>query len=137
MRPFRDRLRHALAFEIIGLLLVAPLGALAFGHPLTRIGLVVLVSSLLAMVWTYVFNLGFDLALIRLTGRADKSLGLRILHALAFEGGLLLILMPFIAWYLGVSLLQALLIDLSFALVYVVYAFAYNWAYDRLFPPPA
>lgn len=136
MRSTRDRLRHALVFEIIGLVLVTPLGALAFGHPLADIGLVALVSTILAMVWTYLYNLGFDLLLIRLNGRTDKSLGLRLVHAFAFEGGLLVILMPFIAWYLGIGLIQALLIDMSFALFYVVYAFGYNWAYDRVFPPP-
>lgn len=26
--------------------------------------------------------------------------------------------------------------DLSFALFYVVYAYVFNWAYDRIFPLP-
>jgi uncharacterized membrane protein len=26
--------------------------------------------------------------------------------------------------------------DVSFALFYVVYAFVFNWAYDRIFPLP-
>jgi uncharacterized membrane protein len=45
-------------------------------------------------------------------------------------------LMPLIAWYLGVSLLQAFMMDVSFALFYLVYAFVFNWAYDRIFPLP-
>jgi uncharacterized membrane protein len=44
--------------------------------------------------------------------------------------------MPFIAWYLGVSLWQALVMDLFFVAFYLVYAFAFNWAYDKLFPLP-
>lgn len=59
---------------------------------------------------------------------------MRVAHAVLFEVGLLAVLMPFIAWYLGVSLLQALLMDASFALFYMVYAFAFNWAYDRVYP---
>ncbi|MEQ9476658.1 chlorhexidine efflux transporter, partial [Marinovum algicola] len=43
---------------------------------------------------------------------------------------------PFIAWYLGISLWQAFVMDVSFALFYMVYAFGFNWAYDRLFPLP-
>lgn len=42
--------------------------------------------------------------------------------------------MPFIAVYLGISLWQALMMDISFAAFYMAYAFVFNWAYDRLFP---
>ena len=44
--------------------------------------------------------------------------------------------MPFIAWYLNISLAHALVMDISFALFYVVYAFVFNWSYDRVFPLP-
>ena len=47
-----------------------------------------------------------------------------------------MVLMPFIAWYLGISLWQAFVMDVAFALFYLVYAFVFNWAYDRLFPLP-
>jgi len=53
-----------------------------------------------------------------------------------FELGLLIVLMPFIAWYLNISLAHALVMDISFALFYVVYAFVFNWSYDRVFPLP-
>ena len=44
--------------------------------------------------------------------------------------------MPFIAWYLSISLMEAFLIDVSFALFYLIYAFVFNWVYDVLFPVP-
>ena len=47
-----------------------------------------------------------------------------------------IVLLPFIAWYLGISPWQALVMDAGFAVFYVVYALAFNWAYDRLFPLP-
>ena len=58
----------------------------------------------------------------------------RVLHAVLFEGGLLVLLAPFIAWYLGVGLWHALVMDVSFALFYMGYAFVFNWAYDTVFP---
>ncbi|MBW3097774.1 PACE efflux transporter [Pseudohoeflea coraliihabitans] len=137
MRSVRDRIRHAISFELIGLLLVTPLGAWAFGTPLHDIGLVAVVSATIATGWNYLFNLGFDHALLRLRGSPRKSLALRIIHALMFEGGLLIVLLPFIAWYLGVSLMQALLMDVSFAAFYLVYTFIFNWVYDVLFPIPS
>jgi uncharacterized membrane protein len=53
-----------------------------------------------------------------------------------FEVGLLLALLPMIAWYLDISVVQALMMDVSFALFYMVYAFVFNWVYDRVFPLP-
>ncbi|WP_338607718.1 PACE efflux transporter [Pelagibacterium nitratireducens] len=136
MRTAWDRVRHALFFEIIGLILVIPLGALVFSMPMHDIGVVGLVSATIAMAWNYVFNLGFDTVLQRTIGTTLKSVRLRIVHAVLFELGLLIVLMPFIAWYLGITLIHALVMDISFALLYMGYAFVFNLAYDRVFPLP-
>ena len=136
MRTNLDRIRHALAFEIIGLLLLAPLGARLFAVPIKDMGVVALVGATLATGWNYLYNLGFDHALKRLRGSTLKSWRLRVLHAVLFEAGLLAALLPFIAWYLQIGLWQAFVMDLGVAGFYLVYAFAFNWAYDRLFPLP-
>jgi uncharacterized membrane protein len=136
MRSTSDRIRHAISFEIIGLALVTPLGALAFGMPVADIGVVGVAGATIATGWNYLYNLGFDHVMQRLTGGTKKSLAVRVLHAVLFEGGLLVALLPLIAWYLGVSLLQAFMMDVSFALFYLVYAFVFNLAYDRIFPLP-
>jgi uncharacterized membrane protein len=137
MRTFRDRLRHALSFEIIALVIITPLGAWAFGIPLGSIGFVAVVSATIATAWTYLYNLVFDHALLRFAGDVRKSVPMRIVHALLFEAGLLLVLLPFIAWYLQVSLLDAFLMDLSFAVFYLGYTFVFNWLYDLVFPLPS
>lgn len=137
MRDTKDRIRHALSFEIIALLLVIPLGAWGFDLPLDHVGVVAVVSATIATGWNYLYNLMFDHALLRIAGHVRKTIALRILHALLFEGGLLVILLPFIAWYLGVSLIDAFLMDVSFTAFYLVYTFAFNWLYDLVFPVPA
>ncbi len=137
MRNTSDRIRHALSFEIIGLVLVTPLGAWAFSTPMHDIGVVAVVSATIATGWNYVFNLIFDHAMLRARGDVRKRPAIRVLHAVLFEAGLLLILMPFIAWYLGLTLVQAFLMDVGFAGFYLVYAFAFNWLYDIAFPIPA
>src|SRR5690606_6865833 len=103
-RTTRDRIRHPLRFEIIRLLLVTPLGAIAVDKPLHDIGLISLVSATAATLWNYVYKLGFDHALKRLTGRVEKTMPIRVAHAVLFELGLLALLLPFIAWYLGIGL---------------------------------
>lgn len=136
MRSTPDRIRHAISFELLGLALVTPLGALAFGMPLHDMGVVGVVGATIATLWNYVYNLGFDHLMQKLRGSTLKTLKIRIFHAVLFEAGLLIVLLPFIAWYLGVSLMHALVMDISFALFYLVYAFVFNWAYDRVFPLP-
>lgn len=136
MRSAADRIRHAISFELIGLALIVPIGSWAFSMPASDIGIVGIVSATLATAWNYVYNLGFDHLLCRSTGTTLKTVPMRIIHAILFEAGLLMILMPFIAWYLGISLWQAFVMDVAFALFYLVYAFFFNWAYDRLFPLP-
>lgn len=137
MRRTADRIRHAVSYEILGLLLVAPLGAWAFGLPLGHIGVTAVANTTIAMVWTYGYNLAFDHAALRLTGGVRKSLWGRVLHAVLFEIGLTAILVPFMAWYLALSLSQALAMDISFTLFYLLYSFGFNWAYDLIFPLPA
>ncbi|KQT61574.1 hypothetical protein ASG52_01430 [Methylobacterium sp. Leaf456] len=134
MRSTRDRLRHAILFELLGLALIIPLGSLLFGLHGSDMGVIGVGSALAATVWNYVYNLGFDRAMQRLVGHTRKSLGLRVGHALLFEAGLLVILLPPIAWYLGISLRQAFVMDLAIAAFYVAYAFTFNLAYDRVFP---
>ncbi len=134
MRTVKDRIRHAISFEILGILLVIPLGAWLFDKPMHDIGVVAVVSATIATCWNYLYNLGFDHAMQRLRGDVRKTIPIRVFHALLFETGLLIVLLPFIAWYLGVSVIHAFQMDISFALFYVVYAFVFNWAYDVVFP---
>lgn len=137
MRNTRDRIRHSVLFELIGLITVTPLGGWVFGVPISHFGVVAVVSTTLAMSWNYAYNLGFDHALLRLTGSVKKTLRTRIVHAGLFEFGLLCLLVPFIAWYLAVPLWQAFVMDVSLAGFYLVYAFVFNWVYDIVFPVPS
>ncbi|GAA6194627.1 PACE efflux transporter [Pseudophaeobacter arcticus] len=136
MRSTADRIRHAISFEVIGLLAVTPLGSWVFGMEIHAIGVVVLAGASLATVWTYIYNLGFDHAMLRWLGHCHKSPLMRVLHALLLEAGLLAVLLPFTAWYLQIGLWTALIMDLGFSGFYLVYAFCFNWAYDVIFPIP-
>lgn len=134
MRTPADRIRHVVIFEIIALSIITPLGAWVFGLPMTDMGVVGAGAALIAASWNYLFNLGFDHALARLRGSVRKTLGLRVVHALLFEAGLLAVLVPFIAWYLRIGLIEAFLMDVALAGFFLIYAFAFNWAYDVIFP---
>jgi len=137
VRTTTDRIRQALAFETLGILIVTPLFAWLFAHPMGEIGVLAIIGGTLATVWNYLFNLAFDHMLKRRRGTAHKSLPLRIVHATLFELSFMTLLLPVVAWWLGISLLEALLLDISFAAFYLVYTFVFTWGYDRLYPPDA
>lgn len=137
MRTFRDRVRHALMFEAIALAIFIPGSAVLFGQSLEHMGVIGIASATIATVWNFIFNMGFDRAMLRLRGSVHKTLAIRVAHTLLFEAGLVLVLIPMIAWYLGIGLWAALLMDLAIVAYYLVYAFFFNMAYDRVFPIPA
>lgn len=136
MRTTADRIRHAVSFEVIGIIIATPLAAFAFHLPGGDSAVIVVASATVAMLWNYVYNLGFDHAMQRLTGGTAKTTRIRVAHAVLFELGLLMIMLPLVAWYLQISLWQALVMDIALALFYMGYAFVFNWAYDRVFPLP-
>jgi uncharacterized membrane protein len=136
MRTTRDRLRHAIAFEVVGLALCIPLAVWVFDLRVLEAGPLTLGLSLIATGWNFTYNKAVDALMARHLGRLEKTWPERVWHALGFEFGLLVMTLPLIGWWLSVSLLDALIVDLGLIAFYVTYAFIYNWAYDRLFPPP-
>ena len=136
MRTTGDRIRHALSFEIIGVVLVVPLGSMGFGMEAGDVGVVAIAGATTATLWNYVYNLLFDRAMKRWRGSVHKTFGLRVLHAILFEFGLLFVTLPMLALYLGIGLWQALVMDAAYVVFYLVYGFLFNWTYDRVFPLP-
>ena len=135
MRSTADRIRQAVSFELIGILIVTPLFAWGFNHSMGDMGILVVLGATAATIWNYLFNLGFDHLLNWRRGDVRKTLPLRVVHAVLFEATLLVLLLPLFAWWLNVSLAAALVMEVSFAAFYMVYAFVFTWGYDILSPP--
>lgn len=119
-----------------GLLLITPPFAWASGVPVSESIALLALFALIAAIWNGSYNTCFDMIDGRLSGRtADRRpLRLRVLHAIGFESGLLLITLPVLMWWTGMGWLEALIADIALALAYTVYAFAFNLGYDRMFP---
>ena len=137
MRDTKDRIRHVVSFEVIALAIVIPAASAVFGMSMGDSGVVTVVSAVVATSWNYVYNLLFDRAMLHLRGSVHKTVPMRIGHTLLFEAGLMIVLLPFFAWYLGISVMQAFVMDVSFSAFFMAYAFFFNWAYDVIFPIPA
>ncbi len=136
MRSLADRLRQVALFEIGGLVLITPPFVWLSGVPPSdSIGLLAIIAAI-ATLWNALYNTSFDWIEGRLSGRtADRRPALlRVAHSLGFEAGLLLAALPIIMHWTGMSWMEALIADIGLALSYVVYAFVFNLAYDRIFP---
>lgn len=136
LRSLSDRLRQIALFELGGLLLITPPFTLLSGVPVEQSAGLLIMMAIIAALWNAGYNTTFDWVEGRATGRtADRRpVPMRIVHAIGFEGGLLLMSLPAIMWWIGMGLLEALLADLGLSAAYLLYAFAFNLAYDRRFP---
>jgi uncharacterized membrane protein len=119
----------AISFATLGL-------ALMSGQGMVHSGALAVITSAIAVVWNLAFNTAFEWWEAR-QPRKGRSLGRRIQHALGFEGGLVLLLVPTIAWWLEIGLLHALVIDLGLIVFFLIYTFVFNWGFDRVFGLPA
>jgi len=134
-RTSRDRLRYTCLFEFFIILILAPIGAIIFDRHLFDIGLLSLVLSLKAMVLNLIYNWLFDQWDVR-AGRipTQRSFVGRIGHAVGFEAGLMLTSLPIVMWWLGLTLLEAFLMDVVVTSLIVAYTFVFTWSYDLLYP---
>ncbi|MBD8512786.1 PACE efflux transporter [Photobacterium sp. WH77] len=136
MRTHWDRIRHAVGFELIALVLITLVLSQGFGFDMAKIGLLGIVFSVIATVWNYVYNLWFDKAMLKYAGHVHKSTKHRMVHALGFELCLLWLTLPIMAWWLEIGLWQALVMDIGLVIFYLIYAYVYNLTYDKVFPLP-
>ena len=135
MQGIRRRIVFVTLYELIAIVATSA-GLAAFSDSgLQRAGVAAVVSSAVAVVWNVVFNTLFERWEARQPVRG-RSRARRVAHAIGFEGGLGLWLVPFMAWWLEVGLWQALLLDLGLLLFFLAYTFVFTWVFDRLFGLP-
>ena len=130
-RDVKHRLIHALCYEVLLLLIGSPLLSLLFKQSLAHSSVLWLMMTLAAIVWNMLFNHYFE-KLEQLAGWTRRTLLIRILHAVGFEGGLIVFTVPMIAWMLGLSLIDALLLDIALACGIMFYTFIYQYCYDLI-----
>jgi len=129
-KTLTERFLHAFFFEVIAIVMSAPVAAWAMDKPVFDMGVLTGVIALIALFWNMVYNAGFE-RVERRFGLA-RTLPVRVVHACGFEVGLVLIVVPLAAGWLSIGWWAAFMLDLGFLMFYLPYAFFYNLAYDRL-----
>jgi len=125
-----ERFLHAVLFELLALLLCAPVMSLVLNVSFAHASALTVMISLVAMSWNMIFNSMFDRLEQRL--QWQRTFGVRVLHATAFETGLLLAVVPMAAWWLEIGLVEAFLLDVGLVLFFLPYTLIYNWCYDKI-----
>ncbi len=135
MTPTIRKIVYAVSFETLGIAVTAvALLAMSDASP-TQSLLFSALTATVAVIWSYGFNATFEAWETRQTtkGRSPRR---RIVHSALFEAGLVLILVPIMAWWLNLTWAQALRYEAGLIVLFVVYTYAFTWAFDRLFGLP-
>jgi uncharacterized membrane protein len=136
MQGLRRRIVYVTLYEAIAIAgSTAGLAAMS-GHPVGESSGLAVATSAVAVAWNLAFNHLFE-AWERHQTVKGRSVLRRICHAIGFEGGLIVALVPLIAWWFGISLWQALVMDVALMVFFLVYTFVFNWGFDRVFGLPA
>lgn len=135
LTPAARRIVQAVLYEAIAITAVGPAMAWLFDAPMASSLALALVLSSVALAWNWVFNGWFERWEARqaVKGRSWRR---RLAHGIGFEGGLVVMLVPLMAWWLNTTLWAALLADLGIVAFFFVYAVAFTWAFDRVFGLP-
>ncbi len=135
MSPVVRRIVYATLYEALGIVFASLGLSLLSAAPLGHTGPLATACSLVALGWNLVFNTVFEAWEARQSVRG-RGFRRRAAHALSFEFGLTILLVPLVAWWLDVTLLEAFVYDLALIVFFVVYTFVFNLTFDRLFGLP-
>ncbi|MDH0649048.1 PACE efflux transporter [Pseudomonas sp. GD03858] len=126
---------QAILYEAIAVACVAPALEFAFGAGMAQSTVLSILMSAIAMSWNMAYNWAFERWEARQHKR-NRTFLRRLLHALGFEGGLVLILLPLVAYWLDIGLWAALVTNLALFVFFFVYAFVFQWGFDKVFDVP-
>ena len=135
LSPLKRRIVYVIIFEIIAIISSTfVLMKLSGGDAAESLPVAVMVS-LAAVIWNFLYNTAFE-AWERRKQVTKRTLWIRSIHALGFEGGLVLICLPiYMIWY-DVGLIKAFMLEAALLLFFLVYTFVFTLGFDKIFTLP-
>lgn len=132
--PMTRRIGYSLSYE--GIAIICSMGLLMLlGHePIKSLPLSI-GTSVLAIIWNVIWNTIFE-ALERRFHWKGRSIRIRVLHAIGFEGGLAALCVPIMAWWLGISLVEAFFTEIGLLTFFLIYTYVFNFTFDKVFGLP-
>lgn len=136
MQGFKRKIVYVSLYELIAVIFTSFALAVLANHDVSYASVAAVAASVIAIVWNLVYNTAFEYWESRQTKRG-RSVLRRMAHAIGFEVGLVLTLVPLFAWWLDVSLWHAFVLDLGMIVFFLVYTFIFNLVFDNVFGLPA
>ena len=135
LTPIKRRIVYVTVFEIIAIISsTLILMALSGGDAVQSLPVAVMVS-VAAVVWNFVFNSLFE-GWEQRRGNPERTIVVRVIHALIFEGGIFLICLPlYMIWY-DVGLYEAFIMESALLLFFLIYTFLFTLVFDKIFTLP-
>ena len=136
LRGLKERCIQTAAYEIGGLLVIAPLFALFTKHDMKTSTAILVAVSLAFVVWTFIHNLAFDMIEQRLGGgpASKRSHPWRLVHAVSLEVGSIIVTLPILIYAAGFSFWNGVFVDVALSVAYAAYAYVFHLGFDRLRP---
>ncbi len=136
MQGFKRKLVYACLFEALAIVFTTVGLSVLGGHDSGHATAAAVASSTIAFVWNFIFNGLFERWEAR-QPRRGRNFARRAAHAIGFEGGLVLMLVPLFAWWLDISLWNAFVLDLGLIVFFMIYTYLFNLLFDRIFGLPS
>ena len=131
----KRKILQAVSYEFVAIFCITPAFTLLHDSGLAHSTALSIIISTHALSWNVLYNAAFESIEKRLQNR-ERTFARRVIHSVGFEGGLTVILLPLISYWLDISLFQALLTNLALFVFFFFYAFAFQWCFDKLFDVP-
>ena len=125
-----ERVFHAVLFEVLAVSLSIVLLMAFTDHEVGALSGTMIIIATIAMAWNFAFNWIFDKFFPG--DKTQRTISTRVFHVVLFELGLLVLTIPVMAVILGVSLYQALVMDIGVTVFITLYAFVFNFIYDHI-----
>lgn len=133
LSPIARRITYVLLFETFAIVFATLLLMSLSGSEAQGSLPVAIASSLAAVIWNFIYNTLFEQWETR-RNIQSRSVTLRAIHAMGFEGGLVIILIPLFMWWYQVGPLQALKMEIALLVFFLVFTFVFTWVFDRIVP---
>lgn len=136
MQGARRKIVYVTLYELFAIAISSTGLSVGSGASLERAGVIAVASAVIAIVWNLVYNTLFERWESRQSVRG-RGLARRVAHAIGFELGFLVLLVPLFAWWFDIGLQHALVLEIGLAMFFLLYTFVFNWAFDKVFGLPA
>lgn len=129
-KSFKERVFHAVIFEVTANVIIALSLAWLMNVSVLQSGSLSVISALTATVWNFIFNQLFDS--LQKKHQFQRTFLVRAIHAVGFETGLIISLIPVAMVMLNLTVTEAFFVEIGLVLFFLPYTMLFNWLYDYL-----